>query len=92
MLSAPSFAVAPLSAVDVGDGWFFCDDVREGTSSKERFRWGWWEPSGLGIEEPASGLAPGVFHSDFGAESMESSNIDVSRRADEVRVGGVGDR
>jgi hypothetical protein len=31
MLSAGSLAVAPLRPVDVGDGWFFCDEVLDGT-------------------------------------------------------------
>ena len=31
MLPAGSLAVAPLRAVDVGEGWILCDDDREGT-------------------------------------------------------------
>lgn len=82
MLPVGSLAVAPVSAIEVGEDWT-CEDDREGTLSRDRFVVGC--PGAARVEEEAcpSACRLGAVLTTFPPSPG---------RADDVLVGGVGAR
>lgn len=87
MLSAGSLAVAPVSAVEVGDDCsLVCDDDRDGTLSKDRFFLGC-----SGARDVADELCPSLREADAVRTTLPPSSVDTTALIG-VLVGGVGDR